>query len=173
MDCFGFIHEKLDIKILILFVLSNLDEKVNSDILTDLCLCDEGISYFDYSECLQELVDTGHITLEDGLYEITEKGVKNGELTASSLPYSIRIKLERQISILKQQLRRSAMIKAESSKRDGGGYTVSLTMSDGLGEILSLELFAGDKYQADCLCAGFKTRAEEIYGVLISEILDK
>lgn len=173
MNRFGFIHEKLDIKILILFVLDKLDEKVNGDILADLCLSDEGISYFDYCECLQELVDTEHIILDDGMYEITEKGVKNGRLTESSLPYSVRIKLQRQISIITQQLRRSALIKAEASENESGGYSVRLAMSDGLGEVLSMELFAGDKLQADCLCAGFKARAEEIYGVLISEILDK
>ena len=58
----GFIHEKLDIKILILFVLRRLPGTVEPETLQELCQCDDGISYFDYSDCLNELVETGHIT---------------------------------------------------------------------------------------------------------------
>ena len=50
MERFGFIHDKLDIKILILFVLRRLPDYVQGDTLAELVLCDDGISYFDYTE---------------------------------------------------------------------------------------------------------------------------
>lgn len=171
MERFGFIHEKLDIKILILFVLNRLNDRVDANTLTELCLYDGGISYFDYAECLSELVNTGHIDLEGRDYVITEKGRKNGEITESSVPYSVRVRTEREIAVINQQLKRSSMIRAESKAREDGGYTVELSMSDGLGDVLSVSLFAGDEAQAQALCQGFKGRAEEIYGVLINEIL--
>lgn len=171
MEGLGFIHEKLDIKILILFILGRLDQKVDTNTLTELCLCDGGISYFDYTECLSELVDTGHIVLRDGAYEITEKGRKNGKITESSIPYSVRVKAEKEIAIKKQQLRRSSMIKAEAAECEDGGYTVTLSMSDGLGDVLQIKLLAGDKTQAQSLCRGFKSRAEKVYSTLINEIL--
>ena len=71
MDRFGFIHEKLDIKILILFILRRLPGVVDRETLGELCQCDNGIGYFDYSDCLAELVDTAHITEEDGKYRVT------------------------------------------------------------------------------------------------------
>ena len=62
MERFGFIHEKLDIKILILFLLRRLPGEVEPTTLGDLCTqCDSGIGYFDYSDCLSELMETGHI----------------------------------------------------------------------------------------------------------------
>ena len=62
MDRLGFIHEKLDIKILILFILRRLPGTVNRDMLSDFTQCDGGVGYFDFSDCLSELVDTGLVT---------------------------------------------------------------------------------------------------------------
>ena len=64
---FGFIHEKLDIKLLILFVLRRLPAPIDAERLADLVLIDGGIGYFDYKECLAELVNTAQIAeTEDG-----------------------------------------------------------------------------------------------------------
>ena len=52
MDRLGFIHEKLDIKILILFILRRLPGTVNRDMLSDFTQCDGGVGYFDFSDCL-------------------------------------------------------------------------------------------------------------------------
>ena len=71
MERFGFIHEKLDIKILILFILSRLPGEVPPEVLGELCQCDDGIGYFDYSDCLAELVETEHITETETGYTIT------------------------------------------------------------------------------------------------------
>ena len=48
--------DKLDIKFLILYIASRLIEPVGIDVLTDLALCDDGVDYFSFSECLNELV---------------------------------------------------------------------------------------------------------------------
>ena len=70
MEGLGFIHEKLDIKILILYILNHLPAAVDAQTLSDLVFCDNGIGYFDYADCLADLVDTAHITEEGGKYRI-------------------------------------------------------------------------------------------------------
>ena len=67
----GFIHEKLDIKILILFILRRLPGEVEPETLCELCQCDGGIDYFDYSDCLSDLIETGHIKETPTGYTIT------------------------------------------------------------------------------------------------------
>ena len=66
MERLGFIHEKLDIKILILFLLRRLPGAVAPIDLQDLTQqCDEGFGYFEYSDCLAELIENGLINEEE------------------------------------------------------------------------------------------------------------
>ena len=66
MEGLGFIHENLDSKILILYILKDLPAAVDAQTLSDLVFCDTGIGYFDYADCLADLVETAHITEEGG-----------------------------------------------------------------------------------------------------------
>lgn len=83
----GFIHDKLEIKFLILYITARVIEPIPFDTVWDLAMCDEGVDYFDFAECLSDLVRTEHLTLSaDGLYAITDKGLRNSRICESSLP---------------------------------------------------------------------------------------
>ena len=86
MDQLGFIHDKLDIKILILFVLRRLPAPVDPETLLELCQVDGGIGYFDYSDCISELLQSGHMTEDEDGFQITDKGVRNADAVESSSP---------------------------------------------------------------------------------------
>ena len=81
----GFIQDKLEIKFLILYVAARLIEPVPFEAMQELTMCDDGIDFFDFSECLSNLVESQHLTLsDDGLYAITEKGLHNGAICEST-----------------------------------------------------------------------------------------
>ena len=89
----GFIHDKLEIKFLILYIAARVSEPLPPEGMQELTMCDDGIDYFAYAECLNDLVRTEHLRLtEDGCYAITPKGLKNSEICESSLPYSVRLR---------------------------------------------------------------------------------
>lgn len=167
MESWGFIRDKLDIKILILFILEKLPRPVEATMLSDLALFDGGFTWFDYTDCLAELVKTEHVTEENGKYAITEKGRRNVNTVASSLPYTVRAKAERLTAPVAASMRRSSMI--ESAVEDGpkGEKTVSFRLSDGVGEIMSMRLTVPDEDQARAIEKRFRAGAEEIYNQVI------
>lgn len=169
MDRHGFIRDKLDIQILILFILSRLESGVELDVLADLALCDDGISYFDFQECIISLTDTAHIAQTDGRYVITEKGARNGTLTENSLPYAIRKRAEERTAALSHIQRRNALVNASvTPKKDGNGSVVRLSFGDGLGELLSIDLYAASETQGDHMADKFLKNAEEIYAKIVA-----
>ncbi len=171
MDRLGFIHEKLDIKILILFILRRLPGSVDRNLLSDFTQCDGGVGYFDFSDCLSELVDTGLVIEETEGYRISEKGAQAGETVESSLPFSVRKKAEKLIAPEAERLRRLAMLTAEHSLTNGN-CMVTLAMSDGKGEVMRLKILSSGEEQAQRIEKNFRGNAEDIYCRLI-ELLDK
>ena len=169
---FGFIHEKLDIKILILFILHRLPEPVDFEALTELTMCDGGISYFDFAECVADLIKTDHIQVRNDKYSITERGSKNSITTEVSLPASVKQKAEYSVTEYRAEHIRSAMINTSHEADENGGFTVDLALSDGIGEIVSMKLYAANERQAADLERGFRMRAESIYSALIEAILE-
>ena len=170
-DNFGFIHEKLEIKILILYILRRLPEPVSFDALAELTMCDDGISYFDFSECVAELVKTEHLRVADDMYSLSGKGVRNGETTENSIPYAVRVRADNATSELRSKQNRNSMIKTLHTVNQEGGFTVCLSLSDGIGSIVSMEIFAHNAQQAEALEKGFRKNAEGIYHGLVDLIL--
>ena len=114
----GFIQDKLEIKFLLLYIASRLIEPVPFEAMQELAMIDDGVDFFDFSECMNDLVTSGHLTLsEDGLYAITEKGLRNGQICESSLPYSVRLAADKNITVFNQKLRRRAQIRCEITPR--------------------------------------------------------
>ena len=58
MESHGFIHDELELKFLLLYITARLIEPVTFDVILDLALCDEGVNYFAFSKCLDDLVQS-------------------------------------------------------------------------------------------------------------------
>ena len=146
----GFIQDKLEIKFLILYVAARLIEPVPFEAMQELTMCDDGIDFFDFSECLSNLVESQHLTLsDDGLYAITEKGLHNGAICESSLPYSVRLRADKNITIFNQKLKRRAQIQSDIAPRRNGTYTVTLAFNDDESQpILKMELMVPKEVMA-------------------------
>ena len=167
MDNYGFIHDKTDIKLLILYFLKDLPDVIEHEELFELCTnCDGGIGYFAYSDCTAELVAAGQITEDEIGYAITEKGRANLDVLKSSLPYSVRSRADKLLEPAIEKLLRRAMINA-SYNTTGTGTYVKLSVSDGQGAILKMDLLCGSEDQAKKIKKNFRLKAEEYYQNII------
>ena len=171
----GFIQDKLEIKFLILYVASRLIDAVPFEAMQELTMCDDGIDFFDFSECLSALVLSAHLTVsEDGLYAITEKGLHNGKICETSLPYSVRLRADKNITIYNQKLKRRSQVRSEITPRANGTYTVTLAFRDDSDEnILKMELMVPKEVMAQDLAKRFKTNAEQLYSGILNALFEE
>lgn len=168
----GFIHDKLEIKFLVLYITARVIEPVPFDMVLDLAMCDEGVDYFDFSECLRDLVKTAHLTVsDDGMYAITEKGMRNSQICESSLPYSVRLRCDKNISECNRKLRRRSQVRASYEKRTNGTYTVRLSLNDDMGSLMDLKLMIVREDMAGILAERFRQAPERTYSEIMNVLL--
>lgn len=167
----GFIHDPLDLKILLLLILRRLPLPADKDLLFSLAQCDGGVTFFDFAECLEDLKQSGHVAEEDSLWFVTEKGKENGEALERSLPISLRTRVSDEADKAAQALRRKNLLSASRRKRPDGGYDVLLNLGDGNGQLMKLELFAGSEAEARRMERRFLTDAEALYLKLCETLL--
>jgi hypothetical protein len=168
----GFIHGKLDIKLLVLYLAANLAGPVDFATLTDLAMCDDGVDYFQFAESVSELVATGHLHQEEDCYTVTDKGLRNNASAESSLSPVIRKRCDRRLAPLNEALRRSAQIKASVQPHStGNSCTVTLTMEDGEGPLFSLSMLAPTVPLGQSIADAFREHPERIFNGILHVLL--
>ena len=173
MQRLGFIHDMLDVKVLILFVMARVNYPVTSNEVYELCYQDECLSYFDVCTAIPELVKSGHLQqVEKEKLEITDKGREAVGLTEDSLAYSVRQRAENAVARFNRQVRRSSMVHTKVTPKENGEFSVVMTLRDGISELMTLELTAPNQKQAIHLSRQMEQKAENVYSLVMMELLD-
>ena len=173
MQRLGFIHDMMDVKVLILFVAARSSYSMTSQELYELCYQDECLSYFDVCTAIPEMVASGHLKqVGDDRYEITEKGRQDGAMVEDSIAFTVRQRAENAVTRFNRQLRRSSFVKTQVVPRDNGEYSVIMALDDEMGSLMTLELLAPNQRQAVRLGKLFEKKAESIYSLTMAELLE-
>ena len=173
MQRLGFIHDMMDVKVLILYVMARVNYPVNVQQIYELCYQDECLSYFDVCTAIPELVKSTHlIPVGEDCYEITEKGRADGSLTADSIAYTVKQRAENAVSRFNRQIRRSSFVKTQIIPRESGDFSVLMSLDDEHSNLMTLELLAPDQRQAVRLTKLYEKKAEIIYNLTMTALLD-
>nr|MBQ8245184.1 DUF4364 family protein [Oscillospiraceae bacterium] len=173
MQRLGFIHDMLDVKVLILFVMARVSYPVNVQQIYELCYQDDCLSYFDVCTAIPEMVKSGHLKELDGdNYEITEKGRADGSLTEDSIAFTVKQRADNAVARFNRQIRRSSFVKTQIIPRETGDFSVIMALDDEFGNLMTLELLAPNQRQAVRLGRLFEKKAEAVYNLTMAELLD-
>lgn len=173
MQRLGFIHDMMDVKVLILFVTARSNYPLTSQEIYELCYQDDCLSYFDVCTAIPELVASGHLEqVENEKYVITEKGREAGSLTEDSVAFTVKQRAENAVARFNRQIRRSSFVKTQVIPRDSGDFSVVMSLDDEMGNLMTLELVAPDQRQAVRLSRLFEKKAEDVYNLTMTELLD-
>ena len=173
MQRLGYIHDMLDVKVLVLFVMARCNYPITVQQIYELCYQDECLSYFDICTAIPEMVTSGHLQeLEGEKYEITEKGRDAGSLTEDSIAFTVKQAAEYAVARFNRNVRRSSFVKTQVVPKDGGEYSVIMSLDDEKGNLMTMELMAPDQRQAVRLSKLFEKKAENVYNLTMAELLD-
>ena len=173
MQRLGFIHDMMDVKVLILYVTARSKYPMTAQEVYEVCYQDECLSYFDVCAALPQMVETGHLRLvEEERYEITEKGKTDGALMEDSVAFTVRQRAEDAVARFNQKIRRGGFVKTQISSRDNGEFTVKMSLDDETGNLMTLELLAPNQRQAIRIGKVFEKKAETLYNLTMAELLD-
>lgn len=173
MQRLGFIHDMLDVKVLILFVMSRVNYPVSIGEIYELCYQDECLSYFDVCTAVPEMVKSGHLQqLENDCYGITDKGRADGSLTEDSIAFTVKQRAENAVAKFNRQIRRKSFVKTQIIPRQSGDFSVVMALDDEVSNLMTLELMAPNQRQAIRLSRLFEKKAESIYNLTMTQLLE-
>ncbi len=169
----GFIHGKLDTKMLTLYILSHVAAPIDFATLTDLVMCDDGVDYFLFAEGVSELLESAHASKNGDFYWATDKGRRNSADLESSLPSVIRRRCDQRLSALNAALKRKAQVRSELTPMRAGTVMVHLALDDDQGSLFALSLLAASQKDGQDIARRFTEHPDRVYngilGVLLAE----
>jgi hypothetical protein len=72
-----------------------------------------------------------------------------------------------------RQIRRLSFVKTQIIPRDNGDFSVIMSLDDEVGNLMTLELVAPTQRQAVRLAKLFENKAENVYNLTMTELLDE
>lgn len=168
----GFIHDKLDIGILILYALDRLPYEINKEALSELVMFDGGFSWFEFSDALDSLVHSEQVIEKNNNYIITDNGRRNVGYVGHDLPYSVRLKADELVSIASAEMERARQIDILTAEK-GDLISVRMKLNDGVGEVMTLQLTVPDKKTAEKIAGHMRKNAEFLYQSILTMLLEE
>ena len=165
------LHDKDDIKIFILYLMSALNTPLTYAELNDVSVCDGTISPIDFAECFGDLVEGRSVAevesavegVREARYRITPEGrIAAGQLR-SRLLVSIRDRSVRSALRLLNFRNSDASIHTESTPLPDGRCRVSCTAADGEMPLLEIKMVVDSPERAEEIRDRFNDRPEHIY----------
>ena len=164
MERLGYMHDIMDVKILILYVMARVDVPVDAQTVYEFCYQDDALSYFDVQESIPQMVASGHLeALPEDRYLITQKGRVAEEFTSDSLPYTVCERARCAVENYNQELKRSQYLRSEIIRKEDGEYLVDMELYDMRGQLMRLSLTAPSVQQARRLENAYRKNAELVY----------
>lgn len=145
----GGLKSTTEIKILVLYLLTHVDEPLPASQISDLLHLDGIANTFEVNDAFYQLEKNGLIYEDEilkGYYCINEKGKDAGQTLQSAVPFTVR---EKSLNIAKKMLLRNRHLKETEIKIDrseDGNFITCSALEDGK-VVMSFTLKAADDSQ--------------------------
>ena len=168
----GLLTEKNDVKVFILYLMSNVGYPLEYAEVHDIVIQNDYVGYYDFAECFAELLDAKHIVSsienDTAMYTVSTLGRQvAGELETDIRPI-IREKSLRSALRMLSFKRRGAKLRCESSPRDDGMYDFNCAIVDKEGELMNVDLIVDSKQLCEKMELNFRDKPDIVFRGLIA-----
>ena len=161
-------------KVLILYILNQINKPITNDNLYKLILSAIDMNYFYFQQFLLDLISNDyvmHYQKEDNtLYQITEKGKQTLELTEDILPGIIKLQVDTNLKGAMEEVSDESSIIAEYIPKSENYYNITCKIVEKNETIFEIKTFAGSREQAKQIVDNWKSYAIQIYPKLIETL---
>lgn len=166
----GGLREKNDIKLLICYILSGIDNSLSKDDIISILKDNDLANYFEASDAFSDLISKKLIytdSKDNSLYTVTDEGKMIAKQLDVSLPISVREKaLKAALNTLaRAKIRKENTVKIE---KNDFGYFVNCNISGGNIDLMSLKLYVPDIMQANMVKENFHKDPELVYSSMLA-----
>lgn len=173
MGLTGYLHDEMDVKVLILFILARIDTPLTVQEVYEVAYQDDSLNYFMFADCISRLADTGHVFQDEkGRYSITEKGKEQGKFVEDSLAVPVVNKVSVAIEQKQIALRREGYLTTSVQQDENGYWTATLNYRDNGMPMMSLTLMAPNEQLGQVMAANMKKQADLIYNLNMNHAIN-
>ena len=171
----GFIRNKLDLMVLILFVMEKFSEPAEFELIADLSMVESAISYFDVCEAFDTLRERGHVSSPPGTpnkFTITEKGRRSLEIMEGGISRPVKAASIKAVRSYQMKAARDATIKISKRELKNGVVIIRLSLGEAEDQVFALEISSGSHENAAIIEKNFRRRAEEVFELIVDLLTD-
>jgi predicted transcriptional regulator len=165
-----------DKKLMILYLLNNIDIPLTKTQLTNAVLENNLIDFFTFQQCISELEETGMLKQvlhqKKQCFAATDIGKKAVEVFAERISKNASGIINNYIAKNKDILKKESQVIAEYNKISDKEYIVNLKVIEKDLVLIDLKLSVVSAKQAKQVCEKWKNSSEKIYSQLIGSLIN-
>ncbi len=161
-------------KVLILYILSNVNKPITNDALYSIVNSAIDLNYFYFQQFLLDLIDAKYIICfqkeTQNVYELTDSGRTTLDLTLDILPGIIKLKVDTNFKSNIESFENEQSIVAEYTPKSETEYEVQCKIVEEGEVVFEVKTFAYSREQAQNIVQNWKKNASIIYPKLLSTL---
>ena len=163
-------------KVLILYILNQLDSGMIEDGLYKIIASINDVNYFYFKEVLTDLLDSKLVGIftkdeEESVLRITTEGKNDLSLTQDILPGLLKLKADNVFKKELSSITEESSIVAEFIPKNENDYTIKCKIIENNETIFEVKTFAGSRERAKKIVDNWNNNASKIYPQILDILL--
>lgn len=163
-------------KVLILYILNQLDSGMIEDGLYKIIASINDVNYFYFKEVLTDLLDSKLVGIftkdeEESVLRITTEGKNALSLTQDILPGLLKLKADNVFKKELSSITEESSIVAEFIPKNENDYTIKCKIIENNETIFEVKTFAGSRERAKKIVDNWNNNASKIYPQILDILL--